>query len=61
MTNAGAFMTARNNKPNPVIATKSLACKLAKAAWHVMAQDVPYDAVRVFGPGKKKDSGETGR
>ena len=26
-----------------------------------MAQDVPYDAVRVFGPGKKKDFGETGR
>jgi len=41
---------------------QSLACKnWAKAAWHVMAQDVPYDAVRVFGPGKKKDFGETGR
>jgi transposase len=31
-----------------VIATKALACKLAKAAWHVMAQDVDYDEQRVF-------------
>jgi transposase len=33
----------------PVLATKALACKLAKAAWHVMAQDVDYDERRVFG------------
>jgi len=26
-----------------------------------MAEDVPYDATRVFGPGKKRDFGETGR
>ena len=32
-----------------VIATKALACKLAKAAWHVMAQNVDYDPKRVFG------------
>ena len=51
----------KKQKANPVIATKSRACKLAKAAWHVMAADVPYDATRVFGPGKKKDFGETGR
>lgn len=31
-----------------VIATKALACKLAKAAWHVMSQNVDYDAKRVF-------------
>jgi len=36
---------ARTNK---VIATKALACKLAKAGWHVMAQDVIYDERRVF-------------
>lgn len=32
-----------------VLATKALACKLAKAAWHVMSANVPYDAERVFG------------
>jgi hypothetical protein len=26
-----------------------------------MAEDVPYEAERVFGPGKKTDFGETGR
>lgn len=31
-----------------VLATKALACKLAKAAWHVMSADVDYDAQRVF-------------
>jgi len=55
------FYDRKKQQTNPVIATKSLACKLAKAAWHVMAEDVPYDATRVFGPGKKKDFGETGR
>ncbi len=36
-------------KTNKVIATKALACKLAKAAWHVMSAEVDYDAKRVFG------------
>ena len=35
-------------KAGTVIATKALACKLAKAAWHVMAQNVDYDEQRVF-------------
>jgi transposase len=35
-------------KTSPVIATKALACKLAKAAWHVMAERVDYDPQRVF-------------
>lgn len=55
------FDDRKKQQTNPVIATKALACKLAKAAWHVMAQDVPYDAERVLGPMKKKDFGETGR
>jgi len=33
-----------------VIATKALACKLAKAAWHVMSAETDYNAQRVFGP-----------
>ncbi len=36
-------------KTSKVIATKALACKLAKAAWHVMSAGVDYDAKRVFG------------
>jgi transposase len=35
-------------KTNKVIATKALACKLAKAAWHVMAQKCAYDEQRMF-------------
>jgi transposase len=37
-------------KTNKVLATKALACKLAKAAWHVLTADVDYDPQRVFGP-----------
>ena len=55
------FYDRKKQQTNPVIATKALACKLAKAAWHVMAEDVPYDVTRVFGSGKQKDFGETGR
>jgi transposase len=36
-------------RTNRVLATKALACKLAKAAWHVMAGKVDYDGDRVFG------------
>lgn len=35
-------------KTSTIIATKALACKLAKAAWFVMAQQVSYDEMRVF-------------
>jgi len=55
------FYDRKKQRTNPIIATKALACKLAKAAWHVMAQDAPYDATRVFGPGQKNDLGETRR
>jgi transposase len=33
---------------NPVIATKALACKLCKAAYYVMRDDIPFDAQRLF-------------
>ena len=36
-------------KTSNVIATKALACKLAKAAWHAMAEGTDYDAQRMFG------------
>ena len=35
-------------RTNVVVATKALACKLAKAAWHVMTHQTDYDASRVF-------------
>lgn len=36
------------SRTSKVIATKALGCKLAKAAWHVMAGNVDYDASRMF-------------
>ena len=35
-------------KTSKIIATKALACKLAKAAWHVMAGPGSYDEKRMF-------------
>lgn len=42
-------------KTSNVIATKALACKLAKAAWYLMAEETEYDPARMFGqPSKAK-------
>jgi transposase len=38
----------------PVVATKALACKLAKAAWYLMAEETDYDPKRMFGQPAKK-------
>ena len=35
-------------RTNNIIATKALACKLAKAAWFLTAEDADYDGRRVF-------------
>jgi transposase len=35
-------------KTSKIIATKALACKLAKAAWHIMARQCDYDPTRMF-------------
>lgn len=35
-------------KTSKVVATKALGCKLAKAAWHVMSANCPYDEKRMF-------------
>jgi transposase len=44
-------------KTSNVIATKALACKLAKAAWFLMAETTDYDPKRMFGqPGKPEMS-----
>src|SRR5213596_1342885 len=44
-----AWFDRKAAKTSKVIATKALACKLAKAAWHVMADGTDYDAKRIFG------------
>lgn len=36
-------------RTSTVIATKALACKLAKAAWYLMAKATNYDSKRMFG------------
>ena len=36
------------SKTSKVVATKALACKLAKAAWHVVSQNGNYDSGRIF-------------
>jgi transposase len=35
-------------KTSTILATKALACKLAKAAWHIMAGQCDYDPQRMF-------------
>jgi transposase len=35
-------------KTSSIIATKALACKLAKAAWHVMTRATNYDPARMY-------------
>ena len=42
------FYERKKAKTNGAVATKALACKLAKAAWHVMSKNEPYDPARVF-------------
>ncbi len=41
-------------KASNVIATKALACKLAKAAWYLMAKNTNYDPKQMFGQPAKK-------
>ena len=44
-------------KTGTVLATKALACKLAKAAWHVMVEGIDYDPRRMFPQlAQKKDA-----
>lgn len=47
------FHDQKESRTNGIVATKALACKLSKAAWHVMREEVNYDPRRVF-PGIKQ-------
>lgn len=46
--NCRRWYDRKKAKTSTVLATKALACKLAKAAWHVMAKEINYDATRMF-------------
>lgn len=43
------FFARKRQQRNTSVATKALACKLAKAAWWVMHENTAYDARRMFG------------
>lgn len=46
--NCRRWYERKKAKTSTVVATKALACKLAKAAWHIMARKTDYDASRMF-------------
>jgi len=46
--NSRRWYDRKKAKTSTVIATKALACKLAKAAWHVMARHTNYEEKRMF-------------
>jgi transposase len=48
------FYERKKGRTNTMVATKALACKLSKAAWHIMSNDQEYDARRVFAFLKEK-------
>jgi transposase len=47
------FHDRKTAQVNGIVATKALACKLAKAAWHMMSGNTPYDTARIF-PGARQ-------
>jgi transposase len=46
---ARRFYEHKAAKTNTIVARKALAHKLARAGWHVMRSEVPFDPARVFG------------
>jgi transposase len=46
--NCRRWYDRKQAKTSTVLATKALACKLAKAAWHLMATQTHYDEKRMF-------------
>jgi len=47
------FYDRKKAQVNGIVATKALACKLAKAAWHMMSGNSAYDTARIFPTDKK--------
>ena len=46
--NCRRWYDRKKAKTSTTIATKALACKLAKAAWHLMAKGTDFDPARMF-------------
>ena len=46
---AEAFHMRKSLKENSVLATKALACKIAKACFYIMRDDVVFDVEKMFG------------
>jgi transposase len=46
--NCRRWYDRKKARTSTVVATKALACKLAKAAWHLMTNKTDYDASRMF-------------
>lgn len=44
-----AFYDRKKAQAGSIVATKALACKMSKAAWHMMKNDTDYDPGRMFG------------
>ena len=42
------FYDRKAAQVNQMVATKALACKLAKAAWHMMSDNAAFDVKRIF-------------
>src|SRR5204862_1963066 len=42
------FHDRKSARANQIVATKALACKLAKAAWHMMSEQTRYDPARML-------------
>lgn len=47
-TQCRRWFDRKARKTNTIVATKALACKLSKAAWHVMNKQVDYDEKQMF-------------
>jgi transposase len=45
---ARRFYDRKAAQTNTAVATKALACKLARAAWHMMRENAAYDPERIF-------------
>ena len=46
---AARWHARKSAKTNTIVATKALACKMAKASWHILRKGSLYDGERLFG------------
>jgi transposase len=46
------FYERKKAQRNGIVGIKALACKLSKAAWHIMSREVDFEPERVFGARK---------